>query len=172
MSDREKALRELSKKRRASGEWGEHADVVLWADVRLAFDPALATPPVERAAEPVAPYGQVTTHSQTGQQFFYRWPQSPYLDNASECVKVYTEAQPERAAPAEQDTREALTADAADEMVLGLVSAHADWLRAWKVARTAGVKHPALEELPERVAYEREYDRVRAALTSNKGEGQ
>lgn len=35
-------------------------------------------------------YGCVTTHSVTGQQFFYRWPESPYLDNAKECVIVYT----------------------------------------------------------------------------------
>ena len=42
----------------------------------------------------VEPYGRVTTHSVTGQQFFYRWPESPYLDNASECVSVYTTPQP------------------------------------------------------------------------------
>lgn len=35
------------------------------------------------------PYGQVTTHCMTGQQFFYRWPEPPYLDNASECVTVF-----------------------------------------------------------------------------------
>lgn len=35
------------------------------------------------------PYGQVTTTKATGQQFFYRWPLPPYLDNASECVAVY-----------------------------------------------------------------------------------
>ena len=49
---------------------------------------ATAAPAETQAAEPV-PYGQVTTHSQTGQQFFFRWPDPPYLDNASECVKVY-----------------------------------------------------------------------------------
>lgn len=38
---------------------------------------------------PPQPYGQVTTHSVTGQQFFFRWPEPPYLDNASECVTVY-----------------------------------------------------------------------------------
>ena len=48
----------------------------------------------EALAASVEPYGQITTHSVTGQQFFYRWPQSPYLDNASECVKVYTSAPP------------------------------------------------------------------------------
>lgn len=42
----------------------------------------------------VEPYGRITTHSVTGQQFFYRWPESPYLDNASECVSVYTTPQP------------------------------------------------------------------------------
>ena len=41
----------------------------------------------------VEPYGRITTHSVTGQQFFYRWPESPYLDNASECVSVYTRDQ-------------------------------------------------------------------------------
>jgi len=42
-------------------------------------------------AQPVGmtPCGQVTTHKGTGQQFFYRWPEPPYLDNASECVTVY-----------------------------------------------------------------------------------
>ena len=45
----------------------------------------------------VEPYGRVTTHSVTGQQFFYRWPESPYLDNASECVSVYTTPQPTQA---------------------------------------------------------------------------
>jgi hypothetical protein len=40
------------------------------------------------------PYGQITTHSVTGQQFFFRWPQPPYLDNASECVTVYTHPTP------------------------------------------------------------------------------
>jgi hypothetical protein len=35
-------------------------------------------------------YGCVTTHSVTGQQFFYRWPEPPYLDNTKECVIVYT----------------------------------------------------------------------------------
>ena len=35
------------------------------------------------------PYGCVTTHCKTGQQFFYRHPEPPYLDNASECVTVY-----------------------------------------------------------------------------------
>jgi len=36
------------------------------------------------------PYGQITTHTITGQQFFYRWPELPYLDNAKDCVTVYT----------------------------------------------------------------------------------
>ena len=31
------------------------------------------------------------------EQFFYRWPESPYLDNASECVSVYTTPQPTQA---------------------------------------------------------------------------
>lgn len=41
------------------------------------------------------PYGCVTTHRGTGQQFFYRYPAPPYLDNASECVTVYTAPQPQ-----------------------------------------------------------------------------
>lgn len=36
------------------------------------------------------PYGRITTHTITGQQFFYRWPESPYLDNAKECIEVVT----------------------------------------------------------------------------------
>lgn len=52
-------------------------------------------------AASVEPYGQITTHTETGQQFFYRWPQSPYLDNASECVTVYAGAPPAQAASVE-----------------------------------------------------------------------
>lgn len=48
------------------------------------------------------PYGQITTHNVTGQQFFYRWPQPPYLDNASECVTVYAGAAPTSASVAAQ----------------------------------------------------------------------
>lgn len=40
------------------------------------------------------PYGYVTTHATTGQQFFYRHPQPPYLDNASECIPVYADPAP------------------------------------------------------------------------------
>ena len=65
---------------------------------------ALGHQAATREAESAKPYGQITTHSQTGQQFFFRWPESPYLDNASECVAVYTR---EPAAPA--DARDALT---------------------------------------------------------------
>lgn len=36
------------------------------------------------------PYGQITTHTLRDQQFFYRWPDPPYLDNAKECIRVYT----------------------------------------------------------------------------------
>lgn len=56
-----------------------------WFDVADAARAALSQAPVA-----VEPYGRVTTHSQTGQQFFFRWPEPPYLDNASECVTVYT----------------------------------------------------------------------------------
>jgi hypothetical protein len=38
------------------------------------------------------PYGRITTHTITGQQFFYRWPESPYLDNAKECINVHASA--------------------------------------------------------------------------------
>lgn len=46
--------------------------------------------PQQEAQEP---FGYVTTHSKTGQQVFYRYPDPPYLDNASECVTVYTAPQ-------------------------------------------------------------------------------
>ena len=45
-----------------------------------------------RLAQPepsVEPYGYVTTHTVTGQQFFCRYPESPYLDNAKEYILVY-----------------------------------------------------------------------------------
>jgi hypothetical protein len=45
--------------------------------------------PIAAAPQSVEPYGQVTTHKLSGQQFFYRWPNPPYLDNAFECVPVY-----------------------------------------------------------------------------------
>jgi hypothetical protein len=45
--------------------------------------------------EELSPYGCVTTHSTTGQQFFYRHPALPYLDNAKECVWVYAAPQPQ-----------------------------------------------------------------------------
>jgi len=44
------------------------------------------------------PYGHVTTHTVTGQQFFYRYPQPPYLDTAKECIAVYA-APPAQPAP-------------------------------------------------------------------------
>lgn len=54
-----------------------------------ALDEALAQPQAE-------PYGHVTTHTVTGQQFFYRHPEPPYLDTAKECIAVYAapQAQP------------------------------------------------------------------------------
>lgn len=69
------------------GEFPEQ-DVLEW--LIEAVDAALrgAVQPAEARPEP--PYGCVTTHSKTGQQFFYRYPDPPYLDNASECVDVYT----------------------------------------------------------------------------------
>lgn len=41
----------------------------------------------------------MTTHSVTGQHFFFRWPQPPYLDTASECVTVYTQPHTEAVQP-------------------------------------------------------------------------
>jgi hypothetical protein len=41
------------------------------------------------AAPQPEPYGHVTTHTVTGQQFFYRYPSPPYLDTAKECIAVY-----------------------------------------------------------------------------------
>ena len=73
---------------------------------------ALGHQAATREAESAKPYGQITTHSQTGQQFFYRWPEPPYLDNASECVTVYTR---EPAAPV--DARDALTDEQCDKLV-------------------------------------------------------
>jgi hypothetical protein len=61
---------------------GSAAQIDREADAIAALRAALAEQP--------EPYGSVTTHSVTGQQFFYRWPQPPYIDNASECVTVYT----------------------------------------------------------------------------------
>lgn len=54
------------------------------------------------------PYGCVTSHRVTGQQFFYRYPEPPYLDNASECVMVYTAPQLQSMTPPpiECDTEE------------------------------------------------------------------
>jgi len=46
------------------------------------IDNALAAPQPE-------PYGHITTHAVTGQQFFYRYPSPPYLDTAKECIAVY-----------------------------------------------------------------------------------
>lgn len=36
------------------------------------------------------PYGRVTVHSITGQHFFYRDPEPPYMDTAKECIVVYS----------------------------------------------------------------------------------
>jgi hypothetical protein len=36
------------------------------------------------------PYGFVTTHAITGQEFFFRYPESPYLDTAKSCISVYS----------------------------------------------------------------------------------
>ncbi len=58
------------------------------------------------------PYGQVTTHRVTGQQFFYRWPEPPYLDNASACVTVYaTTPAPAQPAPEPSKPEQAMPKD-------------------------------------------------------------
>ena len=36
------------------------------------------------------PYGRVTVHAVTGQHFFYRDPEPPYMDTAKECIVVYS----------------------------------------------------------------------------------
>jgi len=36
------------------------------------------------------PYGCVTVHAVTGQHFFYRNPEPPYMDTAKDCVVVYS----------------------------------------------------------------------------------
>lgn len=60
-------------------------------------------------AHAVEPYGQVTTHAKTGQQFFYRWPAPPYLDTASECVAVYVKQPAAQAAePVSQPQKNAI----------------------------------------------------------------
>jgi len=64
-----------------------------WADC----EPTTDNPPAPQH-EAQEPYGRVTTHSVTGQQFFYRHPEHPYLDNASECVTLYTHPAPQQAA--------------------------------------------------------------------------
>ena len=53
-----------------------------------ALDAITALREALNAPEP-EPYGHVTTHTVTGQQFFYRYPSPPYLDTAKECIAVY-----------------------------------------------------------------------------------
>lgn len=53
-----------------------------------ALDAIAALREALNAPEP-EPYGHVTTHTVTGQQFFYRYPSPPYLDTAKECIAVY-----------------------------------------------------------------------------------
>ena len=54
------------------------------------------------AADSFSEYGAVTTHSVTGQKFFYAAGAPPYLDNASECVTVYAKQKQPR--PDDQGT--------------------------------------------------------------------
>jgi hypothetical protein len=84
-----------------------------------------------RVAEPVhEPYGSVTTHKVSGQHFFYRWPDPPYLDTASECVTVYTHP------PQRQPLTDEQIDDLAREMVKGGKSVN--WL-ARAIERAHGI---------------------------------
>lgn len=65
------------------------------------------------------PYGQITTHTIHDQQFFYRWPESPYLDNAKECVNIYTTDQMRAAVAKER------------ERLLSVAKSRADHESAW-----------------------------------------
>lgn len=70
--------------------WDNEATGVNFAAWRKSLDDVRAV--LAKWGSPVVagePYGCVTTHCMTGQQFFYRHPEPPYLDNASECVTVY-----------------------------------------------------------------------------------
>jgi hypothetical protein len=80
-----------------AGPWSRDCDLcALVGESKALMDRPINEPPTEgkiqavaTQRQPIVPYGRVTTHSVTGQQFFYRWPDFPYLDNASECVPVY-----------------------------------------------------------------------------------
>lgn len=78
-------------------------------------DRALALPGAPQPAHSGEPYGCVTTHRGTGQRFFYRYPEPPYLDNASECVTVYTAPQPVEREPLTDEQSYALLHRMADE---------------------------------------------------------
>jgi len=66
-----------------------------WATVRVLFTSPQAAPPEPQPVQQ-EPYGQVTLVRRPGcvdQHWFYRWPDPPHLDNAIECVMVYTSPQ-------------------------------------------------------------------------------
>lgn len=57
------------------------------------------------------------------------------------------------------------TSDWGDELLLALVSAHADWLRAFDRAKAQNVRQPELGQIPEFAKYEAAWERARAALS-------
>ena len=63
-------------------------DALEGTDLGLHYATITALREALNAPEP-EPYGHVTTHTVTGQQFFYRYPSPPYLDTAKECIAVY-----------------------------------------------------------------------------------
>lgn len=100
-TDKEDAEREAADAQRVWPHMGPHRAVQL-VEAGEAFAPAdMATAAAQE------PYGCVTTHRVTGQQFFFRHPHPPYLDTARECVTVYTHPAPQQAAPAEGDALDA-----------------------------------------------------------------
>jgi Skp family chaperone for outer membrane proteins len=96
----------------------EHGDYVLPAvqDAWAGWDAAhkylrsmLSAAPTQQAPVQGEPYGCVTVVRRLGcadQHWFYRHPEPPYLDNASECVTVYTTPQQAREPMTEEQKRQ------------------------------------------------------------------
>ena len=82
-----------------SGRFTKAELQVMNAEAALASKSA---PEIDASAGCVEPYGVVTKSKNTGQHFFYRWPDPPYLDNASECVTVYAAPQQRQPLPAHE----------------------------------------------------------------------